>query len=292
MPLPPRTPTVMDAPEDSRTLDRWYIAGLLCMAALIVAFPVYNYGEPARRARAQHEMATSNVEIGRAMFAQHCAACHGDEARGGRGVPTLAAREFLNTVSDKQLHWLISGGVPGSAMTAYDIDLGGPFTSQEIARLAVYLRSLETDAPSVPGWFKGDIAPLRLRKAARGGGQRDGSREARQDNRQANRRDEARAAAGGIDSTTMAAAPSRQVTEVFATRCAMCHGPAGQGTPLAPSVRPLRPALLQQPDRIFAIVARGVPATAMQAFSNRHGGTIDDTTIRDLVAWMHGPVPR
>lgn len=274
MPLPPRTPTVMDAPEDSRTLDRWYIAGLLCMAALIVAFPVYNYGEPARRARAQREMATSNVEIGRAMFAQHCAACHGDEARGGRGVPTLAAREFLNTVSDKQLHWLISGGVPGSAMTAYDIDLGGPFTSQEITRLAVYLRSLETDAPSVPGWFKGDIAPLRRRDEAKAGDRQEGRRDDRREDRHENRHED------------------RQVTEVFATRCAMCHGPAGQGTPVAPSVRPLRPALVQQPDRIFTIVARGVPATAMQAFSNRHGGTIDETTIRDLVAWMLAPVPR
>ncbi len=125
------------------------------MLILIVAFPLYKYGEPARRERTQDAMREENIAIGGAMFAQHCAACHGDNASGGRGFPTLGSKEFLASVSDKQLQWLISGGVPGSAMTAYDMDLGGPFTAQEILRIVTYLRSLEKDAPSVPGWYKG-----------------------------------------------------------------------------------------------------------------------------------------
>ncbi|MCC6244531.1 MAG: cytochrome c [Gemmatimonadaceae bacterium] len=283
MPQPRRTPTAVDAPEDTRALDRWYVAGLICMLLLIVAFPVYNYGEPARRARAQAEMAQANVEIGRTMFAQHCASCQGDEARGGRGVPTLAAREFLSVVSDKQLHWLISGGVPGSAMTAYDIDLGGPFTSQEITRLAAYLRSLEEGAPSVAGWFKGEVAPPRHREQRRTTKQAASSGE---------RGEHVGGRVVGAESMAVVGVASRQVMEVFVTRCAMCHGPLGQGSAIAPAIRPPKPALMAQPDRLFSIVARGVPGTAMQAFSNRHGGTLDETTLRDLVAWMQGTALR
>jgi mono/diheme cytochrome c family protein len=152
---PPR-PKRLDTPDDERSLDRHYLLGLVCMAVLILAFPIYKTSEPRRRARTTDAMRQENVALGAKMFAQHCSACHGDQARGGRGKPTLASRQFLGSVSDQQLHWLISGGVPGTAMSPYDMDLGGPFTPQEIARLVAYLRSLEPNAPSVPGWFGGE----------------------------------------------------------------------------------------------------------------------------------------
>ncbi|MDZ7630243.1 MAG: c-type cytochrome [Gemmatimonadaceae bacterium] len=290
MPLPRRTPRTLDSPEEARQLDRWYIAGLLCMLALIVAFPLYNAGEPARRADAQATMKAENVAIGRTMFAQHCASCHGDEARGGRGAPTLRAREFLGSVSDKQLHWLISGGIPGSIMSAYDIDLGGPFTAQEIARLAAYVRSLEPGAPSVQGWYKGTPAPPRREAKKASGDERrsDGGRP-HDDGRNDARPAEGKGTEHGPDSAESAEVARVNVTEVFATRCAACHGTEGQGSPIAPAVRPVRAPLAQRPDQLYTIVARGVSGTAMAGFSASHGGTLDDTTIRALVAWMMLP---
>ncbi|MCU0625977.1 MAG: cytochrome c [Gemmatimonadaceae bacterium] len=154
-----RTPEPLDTASDARALDRWYVLGLACMAILVLGFPLYRWGEPSRREAARVAVARENVALGRDAFARHCAACHGDEGRGGRGMPTLAAREFLAATSDRQLHWLIAGGVPGSAMSAWDMDLGGPFTGQEITRLVAYLRSLEATAPSVPGWRSGAPAP-------------------------------------------------------------------------------------------------------------------------------------
>jgi mono/diheme cytochrome c family protein len=281
VPLPRRTPRPLESAEESRQLDRWYIAGLLCMVALIIAFPVYNAGEPARRAEAQSTMIAENVAIGRTMFAQHCAACHGEEARGGRTAPTLSAREFLGSVSDRQLHWLISGGIPGSIMSAYDIDLGGPFTAQEISRLTAYLRSLEPGAPSVPGWFKGSPAPARRERAPdtehgrENGGSPRSSERARGEQ-----------GARGIDRAESDDAARVDVAGVYASRCAACHGVAGEGSPIAPAVRPPRAALSAQPDRILSIVSQGVPGTAMAAFSTSQGGPLDDRTIRALVGWM------
>ncbi len=153
------SPRPLDTDRDARSLDRYYMVGLACMALLIAGFPLYRMTEPTRRAATRAAMVEENVALGKAAFARHCAACHGDEGRGGRGMPTLAAKEFIGQVSDKQLHWLISGGVPGTAMPAWAMDLGGPFTDQEITHLVAYLRSLEPRAPSVPGWHGGAAAP-------------------------------------------------------------------------------------------------------------------------------------
>lgn len=151
MPVPPP----LDAPADARALDRWYLLGLACMAVLVLGFPLYRWGEPTRREAARKAMIAENVALGREAFARHCAACHGDEGRGGRGMPTLASREFLGAATDGQLFSLVANGVPGTPMTAFDMELGGPFTRQEIERVVAYLRSLEARAPSVPGWRTG-----------------------------------------------------------------------------------------------------------------------------------------
>lgn len=297
-PSPPPTPPPLDTPEDARQLDRYYVVGLLCMAVLIVAFPLYKRSEPERRARTTAVMQAQNIAQGTSMFAQHCAACHGDEARGGRGFPTLGAKEFLASVSDTQLRWLISGGVPGTGMTPYALDLGGPFTDQEITWLVAYIRSLEAGAPSVPDWFKGlTVAPMRTAAAI--------VAEATAADR-ANVEPEALATTeliAGVPSDTTPdpanrasalaiGSPQVAVEGIFASRCAMCHGPAGAGSPIAPAVRPLRAALRAEQDSAFHLIARGVPGTAMMAFGVEQGGTLDATAIRALVQWMRElPVP-
>lgn len=148
-------PPPLDSPADARSLDRQYVIGLCCMALLIVAFPLYRISEPDRRAEARQSMEQASIEQGEEAYERHCVACHGPGGRGGSIGPTLAAKEFLSVTSDQQLRWLIAGGVPGTTMTAYDIDLGGPFTGQEIERIVRYLRALEAKAPSVPNWRTG-----------------------------------------------------------------------------------------------------------------------------------------
>lgn len=275
MTAPRPTPQPLDTPEQERALDRYYMVGLACMLALIVAFPIYKLGEPERRARTLEAMREENITLGATMFAQHCAACHGDDARGGRGFPTLGAKEFLTSVSDRQLQWLVSGGIPGSAMVAYDLDLGGPFTAQEISRVVTYLRSLEEGAPSVPGWYRGEEAPARAIASA--------------DTKPSGDPSPAVAPSGApTDSVVVRVAADEETERIYASRCAACHGARGEGTPIAPAVRPLSVALQANADSVYSIIARGVAGTAMMPFAKERGGQLDGTAIRALAAWMRG----
>jgi len=61
-------------------------------------------------------------------------------------------------VTDDQMRLIVSTGVPGSSMTAWDQEFGGPLTSQQIREVVVYLRSLENSAPSIPDWRTGKQA--------------------------------------------------------------------------------------------------------------------------------------
>lgn len=283
------SPPPLDTPEQARQLDRYYMVGLLCMLVLIVAFPIYKIGEPSRRAETLAEMNAQNIELGEDLFAQHCASCHGDDARGGRGFPTLGAKEFLTSVSDRQLQWLIAGGIPGSAMTAYDMDLGGPFTAQEITWLVAYLRSMEDGAPSVAGWYRGEAAPVRVRR------RRDGRSPGRE-----NASADARGREDDVNVVGVAASDSapggavhgasdsgyRELEQLFTSRCATCHGAIGEGTAIAGRIRPLSPALAANADSAFGIISHGVAGTAMMGFAKTHGGQLDETTIRALVSWL------
>jgi mono/diheme cytochrome c family protein len=277
------TPHPLDTPQEARQLDRYYVIGLVCMLALIVAFPVYKLGEPDRRQKTDQAMREQNVALGADLFAQHCMSCHGVAARGGRGFPTLGAKEFLTSVSDRQLQWLIAGGLPGSVMTAYDMDLGGPFTMQEIARLVAYLRSMEDGAPSVKGWHQGELAPAQMRRVRT---ESDGSHDDDDDDKHRSDDKDERETGSIAQAESGPVGANRELQQLFTSRCATCHGAVGEGTPIAGRIRPLSPALAANPDSASDIISRGVAGTAMTAFAKTHGGQLDETRIRALVEWL------
>ena len=132
--------------------NKWMRSGLLLMLVMVLAFPIYRITEPTRRADAAEDRSTELAAQGMDLFALTCAACHGVDAAGGSTAPTLNAKEFLQFVTDEQVSSLIATGIPGSDMSPYSLDFGGPFTQEQIVALTTYLRSLEEDAPSVPDW--------------------------------------------------------------------------------------------------------------------------------------------
>jgi len=293
-------PPQLDTASDEASLVRYRIAGLVFMAVLIAAFPLYRIGEPARRAEAREAMREENVALGRELYALHCASCHGKAGRGGRTAPTLAAKEFLKGVSDEQMRWLIAAGSPGTAMPAYDIDHGGPLTGQDIAQVVEYLRSLEADAPSVPGWRKGAAAePVSGDEKTPGSGPDAAGREAA--GASVGRVDDAGSDGDGRDvgpkkvrtpspDGAVATTDARdRATGAYAAHCAACHGPEGGGTEIAGPVRPLPPALRDDPEALARIIREGVPGTSMQAFGRSTGGPLKPSTIEALVRWLRTP---
>lgn len=135
-----------------RSLDRHYVWGLVFMAMLIAAYPVYQWREPHLRSDAQARQDTQYTALGSDLFSKNCSTCHGVNATGGQTAPTLNAKQFLESATDDQIKFLVASGVPGSSMTAWSLDFGGTMTDQQIQSITTYLRSLEPQAPSIPDW--------------------------------------------------------------------------------------------------------------------------------------------
>lgn len=130
---------------------KWMLAGLILMALFVLAFPLFRFYEPARRAEARIQQEQFLADQGAEIFVGSCESCHGVGGAGGL-APALGAREFLETADDAQIAALITHGVPGTEMVAYGLDFGGPLTSTQVRAIASYLRSLEEDAPANPLW--------------------------------------------------------------------------------------------------------------------------------------------
>ena len=144
----------LDHPEDKEmqaSTVRWMRWGAILLLGFAAAFPVYRAIEPRSRAEAQEERAANMAALGAEMYTDNCSQCHGIEAGGGL-APALKSKQFLQSVTDGQLSQLIAVGIPGSPMAAYSIDFGGSLTQEQIEAIAVYLRSLEKDAPDFPEW--------------------------------------------------------------------------------------------------------------------------------------------
>jgi mono/diheme cytochrome c family protein len=141
-----------------RSLDRYYTVGLVFLFVLVVAFPLYRLREPGLRAHAKTEQSAEYQRIGATIFNQSCSSCHGANGTGGT-APTLNSKQFLTATSDDQAALIITGGVPGTSMSAWSIDFGGPLTSEQVRQIITYLRSLELNAPSIPDWRTGAKKP-------------------------------------------------------------------------------------------------------------------------------------
>jgi alcohol dehydrogenase (cytochrome c) len=74
-----------------------------------------------------------DVAAGKHLFEQHCSHCHGNEARGGAGGPSLHDRVFRQGRSDWALYRTITHGIPGTPM------LGWKFPRDDVWRLIAYL---------------------------------------------------------------------------------------------------------------------------------------------------------
>lgn len=75
----------------------------------------------------------ADIEAGKRLFARHCSACHGDDARGGPGGPSLRDRNFRQGRSAWALYRTITRGVPGTAMS------GHVLARNDVWRIIAYL---------------------------------------------------------------------------------------------------------------------------------------------------------
>lgn len=78
----------------------------------------------------------ADIEAGKHLFEQRCSHCHGSEARGGTGGPSLHERVFRQGRSDWALYRTITHGIPGTAM------VGWPLPRDDVWRLVAYVNDI------------------------------------------------------------------------------------------------------------------------------------------------------
>lgn len=138
-------------PEIEESTNKVMLWGVVLMLAMVAVFPLYRTFEPAARDEARADQLVSLQAEGEQIWSVNCASCHGLNGEGGVG-PALNSKQFLQASTDDQTTLLVSVGVPGSQMSAYSQDFGGPLTSEQIKSVAVFVRSWEPDAPDNPEW--------------------------------------------------------------------------------------------------------------------------------------------
>lgn len=113
--------------------------------ALIAATPALAQ-QPATGAQA--------VAQGKALYDQHCTACHGANAGAGERAPAIVstATSMRGQRSDAQLMAIVKNGIPGSAMPAW----GNRLSDGDIANIGAFIHALRGNALDNP--LPGDVA--------------------------------------------------------------------------------------------------------------------------------------
>lgn len=134
-----------------RSTNQWMAVGAGLLITMALVFPFYRWYEPSARDDARTEQASALAAEGESVWQFNCASCHG---LGGEGVvgPALNSQQFLQSATDDQARTLIAVGIPGSQMSAYSLDHGGPLTSEQIRSVVAYVRAWEPNAPDRPDW--------------------------------------------------------------------------------------------------------------------------------------------
>jgi len=88
----------------------------------------------------------SPVVRGERLYGETCALCHGARGEGYRAddAPRLAGQELLAHASNEFLHTAIMQGRPGSTMSAWARDRGGPLTDEDADAVITFMRTWQT----------------------------------------------------------------------------------------------------------------------------------------------------
>ncbi len=144
-------------PADASGVRAYAWVALALAGLLALTLAGLGRDEANRREAARLRLAAAQVQQGAALFGEHCAVCHGPEALGGLG-PALAGPNSVATAPDAALFALIRAGVPGSAMPAWSVDLGGPLTDEAVRSVIAHLRAQPSQTASDSAVLSADEA--------------------------------------------------------------------------------------------------------------------------------------
>lgn len=107
-------------------------------------------GQAGAQDHAEYEPA--DIEYGLSVYRSQCATCHGESGAEIAGVD-LRSGQLRRAGSDRELRALITNGIPGTGMLAFDLD------AAEMTGIVAYLRNMnyEVDAVTVGDPARGRV---------------------------------------------------------------------------------------------------------------------------------------
>jgi len=186
------------------------------------------------------------LELGAKLYAENCAVCHGPNGQGRIGA-TLA-KDWPSIRPDLQVAETIRTGIPGSPMPAWSQENGGPLAADEITALVAYILSWQTGGPPViyPTPTGAPLSPLTPPPGVSG--------------------------------------DPNQGAVIFDQNCVVCHGKNGEGrvgATLSKDWPSIRPDL-----QVKASIVRGIPGSAMPAWSQENGGPLTGEQVDHVVSYI------
>jgi hypothetical protein len=163
---PNRKPYYDDEMLEGKRLERFQVFGVVLLAVVVIAMPLYWVLEPARQKGAVEHVNQRFVNWGEQLFQTtanagfNCAGCHGGLKATGGNAPYAVTdpktnevksvswfAPALNTVTyrfdDSEITYILTYGRVGSPMSAWGTDGGGPMNTQQLQTLVSYLHSIQ-----------------------------------------------------------------------------------------------------------------------------------------------------
>jgi mono/diheme cytochrome c family protein len=109
----------------------------LALGAILLSACGKPHGQPDRNSE---ELAPNEVLDFAVLYSENCAACHGENGRGGAAI-ALADPVYLALADDRSLRTVIANGVRGTAMPAFAKSAGGLLTTQQIDVITQQIRA-------------------------------------------------------------------------------------------------------------------------------------------------------
>jgi cytochrome c oxidase cbb3-type subunit III len=106
---------------------------------------------PAPAAPPVPPMLLAQQQHGAELYARICAVCHGAKGEGYKAdrASALAHPEFLASASDFFLRVAIARGRPGTVMSAWSSDHGGPLSASDVDAIVAFMRTWQTQPRAV-----------------------------------------------------------------------------------------------------------------------------------------------
>ena len=102
----------------------------------------------------------SKIELGMVVYEKYCGFCHGAEGEGyiSPAANALSNQDFLKAADDDFMRDAINMGRPGTKMSAWSEEYGGPLSVEDVENLTAAIRSWQTEPSDnlVGGESQGD----------------------------------------------------------------------------------------------------------------------------------------